>query len=114
VLGQGDFRTAATLLAAYAEANPADPLSGEALFLRGEALEALDDTGGAARAYLDSFSGYPEGPRAPDALFRLGRALAALGQVHEACLTLAEVGLRFPASVVAGEATATMARLDCG
>lgn len=113
VLGQGDFRAAADLLAAYATANPSDPLSGEALFLRGEALEALDDLTGAARAYLDSFSGYPDGMRAPDALFRLGLTLATLGQRHEACLTLAEVGARYPASLVSGEAMATMARLDC-
>jgi tol-pal system protein YbgF len=113
VLGQGDFRAAADLLAAYAAANPSDPLSGEALFLRGEALEALDDLTGAARAYLDSFSGYPDGMRAPDALFRLGLTLVTLGQRHEACLTLAEVGVRYPDSVVSAEASATRARLDC-
>ncbi len=107
VLGQGDFRTAEGLLAAHAAAWPNGPLTGEVLFLRGEALEGLGDTAAAARSYLDSFSGYPDGPRAPEALVRLGRALGRLGQVHEACLTLGEVGARYP-----GDAAEALARTE--
>lgn len=113
VLGQGDFRTAADLLAAYAETFPGGPLTGEAHFLRGEALEQMGETASAARAYLESFSGVPDGSRAPEALFRLGRSLAQLGQVPEACVTLAEVNARFPGSPAAGDAIATMGRLEC-
>ena len=36
------------------------------------------------------------GPRAPEALLRVGQALGRLGQGPEACVTLAEVGNRFP------------------
>jgi tol-pal system protein YbgF len=114
VLGQGDFRAAAELLAAHAAAFPAGPLTGEAHFLRGEALERQDDTPGAARAYLESFSGFPDGPRAADALLRLGLALARLGQGPEACITLAEVGVRYPGSAAAGAALAAMPGLNCG
>lgn len=113
VLGQGDFRTAENLLAAHAQAWPAGPLTGQVLFLRGEALEGLGDMAGAARSYLESFSGYPDGQQAPQALFRLGRALGRLGQTHEACLTLGEVGARYPSDPATADAQAEHVALAC-
>ncbi len=113
VLGQGDFRAAADLFATFAETYPGGPLSAEAQFLRGDALSQLGETANAARAYLESFSGTPDGPLAGEALLKLGRSLATLGQVPEACVTLAEVGVRFPGSQPAIEAQAAMQGLGC-
>ena len=113
VLGSGDFRTAADLFATYAQSSPGGPLIPEAHFLRGDALSQLGDTSGAARAYLDAFSAAPEGPFAPDALLKLGEGLGALGQVPEACVTLAEVGLRYPTSMAATQAGVAMQGLGC-
>ena len=113
VLGSGDFRAAADLFATYAESYPGGPLIPEAHFLRGDALSQLGDTSGAARAYLDAFSAAPEGPIAPDALLKLGEGLGALGQVPEACVTLAEVGLRYPTSMAATQAGVAMQGLRC-
>ncbi len=113
VLGSGDFRTAADLFATYAQSYPGGPLIPEAHFLRGDALSQLGDTSGAARAYLDAFSAAPEGPFAPDALLKLGEGLGALGQVPEACVTLAEVGLRYPTSMAATQAGVAMQGLGC-
>ncbi len=113
VLGQGDFRTAADQLATFAETYPGSPLSAEAHLLRGEALEGLGEASAAARAYLDSFSSDPDGPRAGDALVRLGTALHGLGQVQDACVTLTEVGTRFPGTEAADRAIAAMNSLGC-
>ena len=73
----------------------------------------LGDTSNASRAYLDAFSAAPEGPFAPDALLKLGEGLAALGQVPEACVTLAEVGTRFPTSMAATQSMVAMQGLGC-
>jgi tol-pal system protein YbgF len=113
VLGQGDFRTAADLLATFAQSYPGSPLSGEAQYLRGEALTSLGDTANAARAYLESFSGTPNGPQAPQALLKLGVALGKLGQTPEACVTLTEVGVRFGTDPAASEAQAALQGLAC-
>ena len=113
VLASGDFRGAAELFATYAQSYPGGPLIPEAHFRRGEALTSLGDTSNAARAYLDAFSTAPDGPLAPDALLRLGQGLGALGQVQEACVTLGEVGIRYPASTAATQATAAMQGLGC-
>src|SRR5690606_31391140 len=100
-------------LAAFTQAYPGSPLTGEAQFLRGEALAKLGQTADAARAYLDAFSGAPNGPRAPAALMKLGAALGLLGQVQEACVTLGEVGVRFPAAPEAAEAASAMQSIGC-
>lgn len=113
VLGQGDFRAAANQFETFAKSYPGSPLSGEAQLLRGDALSQLGETAGAARAYLESFSGTPNGPQAPQALLKLGQALGRLGQTPEACVTLAEVGVRFPGSAPASEAAAAMPALGC-
>ncbi|MFO1201037.1 MAG: tol-pal system protein YbgF [Tabrizicola sp.] len=113
VLGQGDFPRAAELFAAYAQSYPGGPLVPEALYLRGEALSQTGDTAGASRAYLDAFSAKQDGPLAPDALLKLGEGLGTLGQVQEACVTLAEVGKRFPTSTAAPQSTVAMQGLGC-
>jgi TolA-binding protein len=46
-------------------------------------------------------------------LFKLGFSLGAIGQMQDACVTLAEVGVRFPAATVAADATQAMAELGC-
>lgn len=113
VLGQGDFRSAENLFAAFATAYPGSPLMQEAQLLRGDALSQAGDTANAARSYLDAFSGKPEGALAGAALVKLGRALAALQQVNEACVTLREVSVRFPGSADATEAQAALSGLAC-
>jgi tol-pal system protein YbgF len=113
VLGSGDFPGAAALFATYAQSYPGGPLVPEAHYLRGEALSKQGDTGNAARAYLDAFSAAPEGPLAGDALLKLGEGLGALGQVPEACVTLGEVGTRFPGSMAATQAGVAMQGFGC-
>ena len=113
VLGSGDFRQAEQLFATYAQSYPGGPLVPEAHFRRGEALGQLGDTAGAARAFLDAFSAKPDGPLAGDALLKLGEGLGALGQVPEACVTLKEVGTRFPGSMAATQATVAMQGFGC-
>jgi tol-pal system protein YbgF len=113
VLGQGDFRGAATLFETFAQSYPGGPLTQEALYLRGEALSNLGETSNAARAYLDAFSAAPDGSFAPGSLLRLGQGLGTLGQVSEACVTLGEVGVRYPGSISATEASIAMQGLGC-
>ena len=112
-LASGDFRGAAEQFATFTEAYPGGALSAEAHFLRGQAYENLGEMSNAARAYLDSFSGAPDGPKAPEALYKLGTSLGALGQQKEACVTLGEVGIRFPQSEIVPQAQASMNALGC-
>ena len=113
VLASGDFRAAADLFATYAQTYPGGALAQKAGVLRGDALIKLGDTAPAARSYLEAFSGAPDGGFAGQALTKLGQALGALGQTPEACVTLAEVGKRFPGSADEANALAAMQGLGC-
>lgn len=112
-LDSGDFLGAADLFKTYAQSYPGGPLVPQADLYRGDALTTAGDTTGAARAYLDAFSASQNGPLAGQALTKLGQALGQLGQGPEACVTLAEVGKRFPGSLDDANAKAAMAAQGC-
>ena len=112
-LAEERYSDAADQFAAFSQNYPGGPLAAGADLGRGEALEALGDQREAARAYLNSFSLDPEGPVAPQSLFRLGRALGGLNQVTEACVTLSEVGIRFPGNPAVAEADEAKRALAC-
>ncbi len=113
-LDAGNYQEAAVKFTVFTEAYPVGPLTGEAHFLRGEALSELGDTTNAARAYLESFSGAPDSPRAPEALFQLGVSLNKLGQFNEACISLGQVSVLYPGAAVAEDASATAREIGCG
>ncbi len=109
----GDFAAAAQLFETFTLTYPGGPMSAEAHFLRGQSEAQLGSWNRAARAYLDSFTANPEGPRAPSALVNLGTSLGQLGQTDEACLTLGEVSVRYPGDPAVSEAEAARLRLGC-
>ncbi|MEM7489609.1 MAG: tol-pal system protein YbgF [Pseudomonadota bacterium] len=112
-LEEGRASEAAELFGRFVTTYPTGPLTGQAQLLRGRALAGDERPAEAARAYLEAFSGAPEGPDAPEALLGLGQSLAALGQTDEACLTLDEVALRFPEAEAAAQARSARAGLGC-
>jgi len=113
-LEDGEYAAAADLLRGFRETYPGSPLAGRAGLLLGRALEGAGDTSGAARAFLNTFSAAPADPAAPQALYRLGAALGRLGKVDEACVTLGEVGPRYPqAADVVEAARDEMRELGC-
>ncbi len=112
-LEAGEYQRAADLFAAFNGAYPGSPLAPRADLGRGRALDALGDTREAARAYLAAFTGDDSGPAAPEALYELGAALGRLGQVDQACVTLGEVGVRFPEAEAVPLARQEMADLGC-
>ena len=113
VLGQGDFRQAATLFEAYAQSFPGGPLIQEAHLRRGEALEKLGEGAPAARAYLEAYSSDPAGSFAADALLALGRSLGNLGQKEDGCMTLQQVSVQYPGSAAAAQAPSALQALGC-
>lgn len=112
-LEASDFLQAGLLYAQFRDTYPGGPLEAAALVGEGRALEGQGDMREAARRYLSAYSGYGDDPMAPEALWRLGTALAALGSLPEACVTLSEVGGRYPGASVVAQAEASRAELAC-
>jgi len=109
----GDFQGAADRFQRFTDTYQGGPLTGLAHLMRGEALSKVGKTSSAARAYLESYSGTPDGPTAPTALLKLGLSLEGLGQSQEACITLSEVTVRFPSSDASLEAQAARVSMSC-
>jgi len=112
-LASGDFRGAADQLETFSTSYPGSAVADQAAYMRGEALEGLGEMTNAARAYLEAFSTNPTGDKAPDALYKLGYSLGAIGQVQDACVTLTEVGTRFPGSAAETDARTAMTNFAC-
>lgn len=112
-LAEGDFQGAVDLLTQFALSYPGSPLAAKAGLIKGQAHEGLGQMTDAARSYLSSFSGDPTGEVAPEALYKLGFSLGALGQTQDACLTLGEVAIRFPGNPTILEAESAMRNLGC-
>ena len=112
-LDAGDYAAAARGFQQFRETYPGSPFEPQALLGLGRALDAQGDTRGAARAWLDSYSGYPSSPVAAEALYRVGEALGRLDKPNEACVTLAEVAVRFPGDAYVAQAEQSRASLGC-
>lgn len=113
IMAQGDFRRAAALFGAVAQAHAGGALAAEALFLRGAALDSAGDGKGAAAAWLEGFAADPDGPRAAESLLGIARIIADNGDPTAACLYLAEIPARFPGTPAAAEAETRLSRLAC-
>ena len=112
-LEAGNHVEAAEMFAAFRSTYPLSPLGDLAGIKRGEALEAAGDLTGAAGAYLDTFASRPDGPEAPEALFKVARTLGMLGKIDEACVTFSEVATRFPDNAFSADAAAESAKIGC-
>ncbi|WP_322864968.1 tol-pal system protein YbgF [Aquicoccus sp. G2-2] len=112
-LKAGENADAAKKFATFNQTYPGSPMAAAANLGRGRALEAQGDLTEAARAYLQAFQIEPNGESAPDALYYLGHGLGRLGQTKEACVTLAEVGVRFPGGEAETRANEEASRLGC-
>lgn len=99
LLDGGNFQAAAESYNNFVATYPGGPLTSEAQFRRGHALAGMQDWGGAARSFLDSFSGAPDGAWAAESLFELSVSLGQLEQVEQACLTLDEIRNRYPTKI---------------
>lgn len=114
VMDSGDHARAAQMFAQVAETHAGGPLTAEALFLRGQALDLAGDPRAAAAAWLEGFAADPDGVRAGESLLGIARVIEGQGDATAACLYLAEIPARLPGSPQATEAEARMVRLGCG
>lgn len=114
VMDSGDHARAAQMFAEVAETHAGGPLTAEALFLRGRALDMAGDPRAAAAAWLEGFAADPDGARAAPSLLGIARVIEGQGDATAACLYLAEIPARFPGSPEAAEAEGDVLRLGCG
>jgi tol-pal system protein YbgF len=96
LLNVGSFDAAGAALETLVAQYPQDAVSGSAKYWLGDMHLRLGRYNEAAKSFLESFRGWPKGPKAPDSLLKLGMTLAGLGQKDEACLTFKELPALYP------------------
>ncbi|MBM3606533.1 MAG: tol-pal system protein [Alphaproteobacteria bacterium] len=114
VMDSGDHERAAQMFAAVAQNHAGGPLTAEALFLRGRALDMAGQRREAAAAWLEGFAADPDGARAGESLLGIASVIEGEGDATAACLYLAEIPARFPGSPEAATAEEHVTRLGCG
>jgi len=112
-LAAGDFADAIQKFDAFTVTYPGGPLTAGAQFHKGEALVGMQDWKSAGRSFLDGFSSAPAAPTAAKSLHWLGVSLGKLGKTSEACQTLGEVEVRFPANPIVAQSNSEMQSLGC-
>ncbi|WP_018633044.1 tetratricopeptide repeat protein [Neomegalonema perideroedes] len=115
LLETGGADQALELFGRIVGAAPNDPVAGSAQYWIGDIHFRKAEYDLAARAFLDSFRRWPEGPKGPESLLRLGMTLAATGKHAEACAAFAQVSARYPGAApdVLGRARIETQRNQC-
>ena len=92
---RGDYAFAEEQFRQFVALYPDDPQAADATNWLGEALLQRGAYDEAADVALTGFQNYPNSPRAPDLLMKVGVALAAVGERDAACRTFVEVRSRY-------------------
>ncbi len=93
---EGDFGGAREAFADYTNQFPDGDQAGEAWYWLGETHFISGEFNDAANAYIASLQQDRGGPRAPDALVKLGASFAEIGDTTRACQILATFPAEFP------------------
>jgi tol-pal system protein YbgF len=79
---------------------PSDRLASDAQYWLGESLFQRQRYRDAAEVFLNVSTKYETAAKAPDALLRLGQALAAMGEKEAACASFGEALRKYPRASV--------------
>lgn len=96
LLLQADYAGAEQAFRGFLENHADDPLAGNAQYWLGETYYVREDYQQSAIHFAEGYQRYPEGPKAPANLLKLGMSLARLGKKNEACASFDELDRRFP------------------
>ena len=115
LLSQANYGEAELALRGFVDQNPSDRLAGNAKYWLGETFYVRQDYQQAAVTFAEAYQEYPDSPKAPDNLLKLGMSLAALGSQGDACGTFVELLKRYPnaAATILQRAKQERQRLSC-
>jgi len=115
LLKRSEYAQAEQALKLFVAAHPTDPLAPNAQYWLAETFFVRNNFADAAAQYLVGYQKYPQSPKAPDALAKLGLSLAKLGKTPAACAAFARFQKEYPAATGAlrGRVAEERTRLKC-
>ena len=111
----GEYELAETSFKTFIANHPTDKRIGSAQFWLGESYYVRSRNKEAADAFLKSYTQFPDGPKAPDSLLKLGLSLSALGEKKASCTTYDELLAKYPkaSKALRDRAAAEKTRAKC-
>jgi tol-pal system protein YbgF len=110
-----DYAAADDALRTFMQNHAGDAMIPQAHYWLGESQFQRQQYNDAAETFLDVYNKYPQSPKAPEALMRLGQSLGALGKQDAACASLGAVLQKYPKASAQVKATvqAEQKRVRC-
>lgn len=96
LLRQGKYDMASSSLRQFLEAHGDDKLASNARYWLGETYYVRGSFVEAAETFLEGYQADPQGPKAPDALLKLGMSLSSLDKKNEACAAFQKLRQDYP------------------
>ncbi len=96
LLGKAQYEEARSAFRSFADTYPKDDLTPQAVYWVGYIGYARGDFPGAARAFAEEIKKFPNSPRAPESMLKLGQSFIAMNQIKEGCTTLGALPQRYP------------------
>lgn len=115
LLRRADYEGAQRALNAFVETYPDGALTGNALYWLGETYYVRGDFSQAAIRFADGYKRFPDHPKGPDNLLKLGMSLAKLDKKREACASFSQITRQYPnaTSVIRRTAATQGKKLGC-
>lgn len=96
IMKSGDFEKAEIAFKEFVDAHAKHELAGSAQFWYGETFYIRQLYEDAAVAFLDGYQKYPNSPKAPENLLKLGVTLAELGEIEQGCKMISNLKKAYP------------------
>jgi tol-pal system protein YbgF len=98
MLAKARYDDARAAFRSFADSNPGDELTSQAVYWIGDIAYVQKDYAGAAHAFVEQIQKYPKSSRGPESMLKLGQSLIAMGQTKEGCKTLGALPSQYPAA----------------
>jgi len=96
IMKSGDFEKAEIAFKEFVDTHSKHELAGSAQFWYGETFYIRQLYDDAAAAFLEGYQKYPNSPKAPENLLKLGVTLAELGEIEQGCKMIVNLKKAYP------------------
>ncbi|HWU25676.1 MAG TPA: tol-pal system protein YbgF [Rhizomicrobium sp.] len=98
LLARSQYDEARAAFRSFVDTNPKDPLAAQALYWLGDVAYVQKDYANAEQAFVEELKKYPQSPRSPESMLKLGQSLLAMDKKQEGCMTLTALPGRYPSA----------------
>jgi tol-pal system protein YbgF len=96
IMKSGDFEKAEIAFKEFVDTHSKHELAGSAQFWYAETFYIRQLYDDAAAAFLEGYQKYPNSPKAPENLLKLGVTLAELGEIEQGCKMIINLKIAYP------------------